>query len=126
MSTTDIGRFGEKLAAKYLKKQKYKILEANKHESHNEIDLIVTNREYLVFVEVKTRSVSRDLYSSYGSPASAVTKGKQARTIQAARSYLKLHPTTKYIRMDVVEVYLDKETKKPLHIHHIPNAFGIK
>lgn len=126
MSTTAIGRLGEKLAAKYLKKQKYKILEANQHESHNEIDLIASNREYLVFVEVKTRSVGEDCYSAYGSPASAVTKGKQYRTIQAARSYLRLHPTNKYIRMDVIEVYLDKETQKPIRIHHIPNAFGIK
>lgn len=126
MSTTDTGKLGEQIAAKYLKKQKYKILETNKHESHNELDLIVSNREYLVFVEVKTRSVASDLYSDYGTPASAVTKGKQRRTIQAAQAYLSKHTTSKQIRMDVIEVYLDRDTKKPLKIHHIPNAFGIK
>lgn len=126
MSTTDTGKLGEQIAAKYLKKQKYKILETNKHESHNELDLIVSNRKYLVFVEVKTRSVASDLYSDYGTPASAVTKGKQRRTIQAAQAYLSKHTTSKQIRMDVIEVYLDRDTKKPLKIHHIPNAFGIK
>ena len=126
MKTTDIGRLGERLAAKYLKKNKYRILKANHHESHNEIDLIVTDRTHLVFVEVKTRSVSEDLYAASGTPASAVTKEQQIRTIQAARAYLSRHATDKQIRMDVVEVYLHKDTKKPLKIHHIPNAFGIK
>ena len=126
MSTTDIGRLGEKLAAKYLKKNKYKILAANQHQSHNELDLIVSDKQYLVFVEVKTRSVDEDLYSAYGTPASAVTYGKQRRTIQAAQAYLAAHPTKKQPRMDVVEVYLSKQTHKLLKIHHIPNAFGMK
>ena len=126
MKTTDIGRIGERIAAKYLRKNKYKILERNHRESHNEIDLIVTNREYMVFVEVKTRSVAKDLFSAYGTPASAVTKAKQHRTIRAAQAYLNKHYTEKQIRLDVVEVYLDNETKKLLRVHHILNAFGIK
>lgn len=127
MNTTKLGRFGEKIAARFLKKNGYKILETNKHQSHNEIDIIASNKDFLLFVEVKTRSVASDLYSAYGSPASAVDKRKQARTVQAAKSYLLANDTiNKQPRMDVIEVYLDKSTGKVLKIHHIPNAFGAR
>ncbi len=127
MSTTDIGRYGEQIAARFLKKNGYKILETNKHQSHNEIDIIAEDREFLLFVEVKTRSVGSDLYSAYGTPASAVDKRKQARTVQAARAYLHEHPNyEKQPRLDVIEIYLEKNTGKVLKIHHIPNAFGAR
>lgn len=123
-TTTEIGRRGEKLAANYLKKHGYKILETNRYQSHKEIDLIAENQEYMVFVEVKTRSVKADLYSAYGTPAAAVTKQKQMRLLQAAGAYLATHGTEKQPRMDVVEIYLDFKTGKLLTVHHIENAFG--
>lgn len=124
MNTTQIGRLGERLAAKYLKQNGYKILEANKRQSHNEIDLIATDSQYIVFVEVKARSTDTSLNLPYGSPASAVTKAKQARTLQAAMAYLASHPSQKQPRMDVIEVYLDKATHRPLKINHIENAYA--
>ena len=111
MTRGEIGAYGEKLAAKHLKKTGYKILEKNKHQSYNEIDLIVADKEYIVFVEVKTRSVQSDnLYLPFGSPAEAVDKKKQARTVRAAKDYLRDNPQKgKQPRMDVVEVFLEKE-----------------
>ena len=50
-----IGAWGEERAAKYLKKQGYRILERNYSCRFGEIDLIVSDRAYLVFVEVKLR-----------------------------------------------------------------------
>ena len=129
MKTVDIGRFGEKHAAKFLKKKKLKIIAQNLHVSHNEIDIIAKDKKErnLVFVEVKARSVDSDLYSSYGTPASAVTKQKQMRTIQAARGYLNANPRlNKYQpRFDVIEVYLEKENKKIINTNHFENAFGL-
>jgi len=128
MKTVEIGRIGEAYAAKFLKKQGYRILEKNKHESHNELDLIVTDKEYLVFVEVKARSVSADFYLPYGSPASAVDRQKQRRTIKAAQAYLNTcreKYRKKQPRMDVIEVFLDRRTHKLLKINHIVNAFGV-
>lgn len=124
MNTAEVGRLGEKLAAKFLKKNRYKIVDMNVHKSHNEIDIIAKNKEFIVFVEVKTRSFENSTELELGMPASAVTHDKQKRTIQAARSFLKsnnyrgLQP-----RFDVIEVYLCKTTGKPLHINHIINAF---
>ena len=124
MSTKlDIGRYGEEAARKFLKKNGYKIVASNKRESHKEIDIIATDKNYIAFVEVKTRSVGDDLYSPYGSPASAVNKTKQKNLIAAARLYLKNNPTNKQPRMDVIEVYLKKGTHEVLEINHFLGAY---
>lgn len=129
MKTVDIGRIGEKEAAKLLKKKGFKILERNIHISHNEIDIIALKKKenILAFVEVKTRTVNEDMYSSYGTPAGAVTKKKQQRTIEAARGYIStfIHKNDLQLRFDVVEVYLLKASYKVLNINYIENAFGV-
>ena len=125
MSTLEIGKFGEESATVYLKKNGYRIVDRNVHVSHNEIDIIARDRSYLIFVEVKTRSTDSTLYSDFGTPASAVTRAKRQRTVEAARKYLattklsKLQP-----RFDVIEVYVDKNERKVININHIINAFG--
>ena len=125
MSTLEIGKFGEDTAAVYLKKNGYRIVDRNVHVSHNEIDIIARDRYYLVFVEVKTRRTDSTLYSDFGTPASAVTRSKQQKTVEAARKYL---ATTKYAklqpRFDVIEVYVDKNESNVININHIINAFG--
>jgi len=129
MTTAEIGKKGEKLAANFLKRNGYKILERNLHQSHNEIDIIAANKEYIVFVEVKTRTANKDLFLPYGSPATAVTKEKQKRTVRAATNYLLAQSKKakeKQPRMDVIEVYLEKETGKLLEINHITDAFGAR
>ncbi|MBQ2308730.1 MAG: YraN family protein [Clostridia bacterium] len=129
MKTVDIGRLGEDQAARFLKKNKFKIIERNLHVSHNEIDIIAISKKQriIAFVEVKARTVDKDLYSPFGTPASAVTKEKQRRTIEAARGYLRSNE--KYFdfqpRFDVLEIYLDREDMKVLKINHIENAFGV-
>ena len=123
LRTMDIGRTGEKAAAKFLRSNGYKIVAKNDHQSHKEIDIIAKNKECIAFVEVKTRSVDPDLYSEYGSPASAVTYTKQKHLIEGARSYLYKNPPDLQVRMDVIEIYLDKNTKKVLKINHIENAY---
>ena len=120
---SDIGNCGEEFACQFLKKNGYKIVERNHRESHKEIDIIATNKDYIAFVEVKTRSVEDDLYNPYGSPASAVNSAKQRNLISGARSYLRANPTNKQPRMDVIEVYLKKGTKNVLKINHYPGAY---
>ena len=132
MRTVDIGRLGEKLAAKELRKNGYRIVGTNVHVSHNEIDIIAKNRDFLVFVEVKTRSTNTALESDFGTPASAVDRNKMKRTVDAARTFLREHSDKRYVkgrqpRFDVIEVYLDRDDEhKMLRINHIENAFGAK
>ena len=123
-TTTDIGRFGESVAADFLKKHKFKIIEQNFHSSHNEIDIIAENKEYIVFVEVKTRTLVLNSKFECESAASAVTYSKQRRLLSAAQDYLNNNPTKKHPRLDVIEVYLTKDGY--VHeINHMEDAFGI-
>ena len=125
MTTKDIGDIGEKAAAKLLKKSGYKIKERNIHLSHNEIDIVAEDKQFVVFVEVKTRTKAMDGDSLYGVPSSAVDSRKRERLIRAAIDYMKLKPTNKQPRMDVIEVWLDG-AHKVVQTNHIENAYGTK
>lgn len=122
-TTTEVGRYGESIAEDYLKGKKLKILNKNFHASHNEIDIIAEDKKYIVFVEVKTRTVVPNSKFEYESPASAVTFAKQKRVLAAAQAYLNDHPSKKTPRLDVIEVYLSQDGV-PLNINHIEDAFS--
>lgn len=112
------GAIAERKAWLYLRKKKYKLIEANYRTRFGEIDLIVENKKYLVFVEVKMRS------SDYtGEPREAVTLSKQRKIITAAMQYLSTHNTAKQPRFDVIEVICDKNSIKS--IKHLENAFEL-
>ena len=114
-----VGAWGEALAGRFLRKQGYRLVEANFTCRFGEIDLIAENREYLVFAEVKLRKDD-----SHGMAREFVTGAKQARLRTAAEPWLSLHPTEKQPRFDVVEIYapLGAATKKPV-IRHLEDAF---
>ena len=124
IKTKDIGVIGEKLAARYLKKQRCRILAKNCHCGKNELDLVVKDGAYIAFVEVKTLTFETPLDATDRRPSTAVDAAKRRRTAQAMRDYLRQHPTKLIPRLDVVEVYLDRTTQKSFRIHHIPDAFG--
>ena len=69
-----LGRAGEKLAVDFLKKKGFKILKTNYKTVVGEIDIIAQDREYIVFIEVKTRSSD-----NYGLPREAVDRKKQEK-----------------------------------------------
>ncbi len=120
----EIGKRGECLAARYLRRHGFRILARNVHCGRNELDLIAQNKEYVIFVEVKTRRVASLEDAEANRPSLAVNAGKRRRTLDAAYEYLRTHPNKRCPRMDVIEVYLD-EARRPhlLRIHHIVCAF---
>lgn len=121
-----IGKKGEKIAARYLKKKGYRVVGRNLHFGKNELDLIVKNKEFLAFVEVKTRSYERVENAEQYRPALAVDHDKRVRTVQATKAYLRAHPTHLCPRLDVVEVCLDRQKHhKPFKINHIEAAFTV-
>lgn len=91
----------ESVAADYLVKQGYRILERNFYSKQGEIDLVAQDGRYLVFVEVKYRSGT-----ACGSPAEAVGPLKQRRIRGTARYYLYSHglPEGTPCRFDVVAI----------------------
>ena len=123
----EIGRIGERLAARYLRRHGYRILARNLHFGRNELDLIARNRRYLAFVEVKTRSFASPEEALDRRPGAAVDPEKRRRTIQAARAYLRSHNGKQCPRFDVIEVYLSRDKRpKAFRIHHIEGAFDAK
>lgn len=116
------GNTGEVAAAKFLRKHGYKILERNYAELGAEIDIIARNREYYVFVEVKTRTLGHTSPKE-PRPASAVTPEKQKKIITTAKWYLGTAPKGRKIRFDVIEVYVN-EKNEVQRIMHLENAFN--
>ena len=113
------GAWGESVAAEYLLKKKYKLLAAGYRCRFGEIDLIVSDKKYLVFVEVKLRKSD-----SFASAMEFVDSRKQARIRTTAERYLSQNPTELQPRFDVIEVYAPEgvETRKP-KINHLEDAF---
>ena len=114
-----MGAWGEALAAEYLRKKRYQILEANFRTRIGEIDLIASNRQYLVFVEVKLRK-----NADFAMAREFVDYRKQGKIRSTAQLYLAYHPTRLQPRFDVIEIYAPEgmETKS-LVINHLEDAF---
>ncbi len=123
----EIGEYGERIAVRYLLLHGYLIKERNWRTGHLEIDVIASNLSDLAFVEVKTRSYTKDTIHTAPPPKSAVRAEKKRLTRMAARQYLRFHPTRKQPRMDVLEISLIKDPTAPKYkvasIHHIKAAY---
>ena len=114
----ELGRAGEDMAVKYLKKKGYRIVERNFSGRFGEIDIIVRCRDLLVFVEVKTRSSK-----GIGTPKEAVDFRKAGRIIKAAQEYMqkKALPEDTALRFDVIGITIGGDQAP--EIEHIEAAF---
>ncbi len=127
------GHIGEEAVVKRYRSVGYTVLARNLRIYRNELDIILRNKTHIVFVEVKTRHMSTDVRSSYGRPADAVDRDKRARTIAAAKAYLRRHQRDfcppLQPRMDIAEVYMtrrDDGAEEITDIKIFPNAFGAR
>lgn len=114
-----LGRWGEALAAAYLREKGFMILTANYRSRYGEIDLIAQNEDYVVFTEVKLRAGT-----GFGGAREAVGGWKQARIRNTALFWLSEHESELQPRFDVIEIYAPDgiNTKAPRLIH-LENAF---
>lgn len=114
-----LGRWGETLAAGYLRRKGFVIRDANWRSRFGEIDLIAQDGTYLCFVEVKLRKSA-----AYGRAAAFVDRRKQDKLRSTARLYLAGNPTGLQPRFDVIEIYAPhgEHTLRP-EIIHLENAF---
>lgn len=100
------GKIGEELAAEFLSKKGFKILEKNwRYSRYGELDIIAVDNKTLVFVEVKARSSI-----AFGHPAEAVDKNKLEKIRTLAGIYINEHPDLNYkgYRYDAIAVILTK------------------
>ena len=114
-----VGAWGEALAAEYLLKKKFKLLATGYRCRFGEIDLIVSDKKYLVFVEVKLRK-----NKSFANAHEYVDRKKQDRIRVTASVYLSQNPTKLQPRFDVIEIYAPQgmQTQQPI-IEHMEDAF---
>jgi putative endonuclease len=100
----EVGRLGEKVAARYLRRRGYRILHKNYITPYGEIDLIAERHEVCIFVEVKTSIISgSELFQR--NPADRVDPHKRSRMRAAARLYLaNFEPIEFAHRFDVIAV----------------------
>ena len=113
------GAWGEALAAEYLRKKHYKIVAAGYRSRFGEIDLIVRDRKFLVFVEVKLRKSAK-----FARAMEYVDTRKQDKIRITASVYLSQNPTILQPRFDVIEIYAPEgiDTRCP-EIYHLEDAF---
>ena len=113
------GAWGEAKAAEFLRKKHYTLVAAGFRCKFGEIDLIVKDRRYLVFVEVKLRKNAK-----FAQALEYVDRRKQDRIRTTATMYLAENPTRLQPRFDVIEIYAPQGTmtKEP-EIYHLEDAF---
>lgn len=108
-----VGAFGEKRAREYLIRQGYKILDTNVKNSYQELDIVASKGNWLVFVEVKTR-----LSQAYGDGAEAMSQKKQTALKYAINKYIGAKKLWRQEpRGDLIIVAIDKY-KKTAKIKH--------
>ena len=117
--TQDLGRYGEHLAARYYRRQGAAILARNWRHGSDELDLVVLDREVLVFVEVKTRTAQEGGEGYY-----AVNRRKKRALRRAARGWLREIGGADHLRFDVIEVLVCHQAPVRLLHHCGETLFG--
>ncbi len=119
MKRRDTGILGEKLARDFLKKRGYRIKETNYRCPEGEIDIVAKHKDFLVFIEVRTKTSLE-----FGSPEESITPAKKEKMRATAFHYRRTHNNLPPLwRIDVVAVELNRKGKLS-RIELIENAVG--
>ena len=119
MQNKELGKKGEEVAFRFLKKNGYRILERNYVCKLGEIDIIAKEKDTLAFIEVKTRTSTL-----FGPPQLAVTHSKQMQLSKAALYFLKEKRMENVkARFDVMAILLEQTGEK---IELIKDAFDLQ
>jgi ribonuclease HII len=113
----ELGRLGERMAARHLETQGYVICETNYRCASGEIDIVTLDGDCLAFVEVRTRRSKK-----FGSPEESITAAKKQKLTEVAQTYLQEHESLPLDwRIDVVSIQLSPRGKLQ-HLKLIKNA----
>ena len=118
-NTRTLGKFGEDMAAYYLYRKGYRMVERNYHfGAYGELDIIAQRGDRLAFVEVKTQRSDR-----FGDAETWVDERKQQQIGSIAGAYLGEHPGMDVeCHFDVIAVRVQR---KSVRIHYIEDAFRL-
>ena len=121
-TTREAGKYWEQVARDYLIRQGLVLIEENFHCRFGEIDLIMSDNETLVFIEVKYRKGQQ-----YGGAIATISKNKQQKIAKTASIYLQQHQLNEYntpYRFDVIAIDNQANEKSQPHINWLTNAFN--
>ena len=111
----DLGLKGEQIAADYLVKNGYAILERNWRFKKAEVDIIAKKNDVLAIVEVKTRSTDY-----FGNPQDFVNQKKINLLVEAINEYVISKNLDVDVRFDIIAIL---KTKEKATIEHLKDAF---
>ncbi|MCQ0110251.1 YraN family protein [Zhouia amylolytica] len=111
----DLGKKGEQLAAEYLSKKGYEVLERNYRFQKAEIDLIAIKENTLCVIEVKARSTN-----VFQNPEDAITQKKIKLLVKAIDNYVYENDLDVEVRFDIITIL---KTSESLTIQHFEDAF---
>ena len=120
MNIGKVGENGEKRVAEFLRKNGFSVVKRNYQCRYGEIDIIAENKQYILFVEVKTRKENALI-----SGIEAVNSHKQQRIVLAAQDYITKTLCEKQPRFDVAEVTVTEKVDGGMafNLKYIKNAF---
>ena len=108
------GTRSERAAARYLKRQGFRILARNYSCPHGELDLIAVEGRCVVFVEVRSTGGDDPLR-----PVLSVDREKQRRLTDLALCYLRQHRLLDCMaRFDVLAISWPPEKREPVIVHY--------
>lgn len=99
LSAYELGRYGEELASRYLKKNGYVILERNYKCVYGEIDIIARDDDCIVFVEIKTRRNTKEIM-----PEDSIGYSKKQHLLKSAEYYINALPVEINYRFDIISI----------------------
>ncbi len=111
----ELGKAGEAIAVAHLEGKGYRILERNWRFGKEEIDIIARDGNFVVIVEVKTRTSN-----ARAEPEASVTKSKQRILVRAANAYVNYKRQYGEVRFDIISILVKQEGET---INHIVDAF---
>lgn len=111
----ELGQAGERAARSYLVSKGYVILTQNWRNGKHELDIIAKNQGKLIFVEVKTRSVS------VMETSNVMSKSKEKNLIAAVNNYLQLQDEDLECQIDLI---IMEKKENGFNVIHLEHAIG--
>lgn len=116
MKKEELGSWGEDEALNFLQRKGFQFIDRNIRFKKWEIDLVLTDGEELVIVEVKARCTAL-----IGEPWRAVTRSKQRQIIKVADRYVQDNQIDRNVRFDIISIV---HNQFQTSIEHIADAFS--
>ena len=107
MKTIETGKIGEDEAVKFLKKNKYKIIERNFRTKFGEIDIIAKKGKEIFFIEVKTRKTI-----SFGYPEESVDERKLNKIKKVALYYIQRNKIKSHFKFEIISILIKDDRKE--------------